>query len=81
MELIDWNRGLLHGSALVVIGAMAIVAGRSVRDRLFSVGILVQGVAIFLVAGLVGLDLIMTQERQRLAERYAGRITEQGFIR
>ena len=37
--------------------------------------------AIFLVAGLVGLDLIMTQERQRLAERYAGRITEQGFIR
>lgn len=51
MELIDWNRGLLHGSALVVIGAMAIVAGRSVRDRLFSVGILAQGIAIFLVAG------------------------------
>lgn len=51
MELIDWNRGLLHGSALVVIGAMAIVAGRSVRDRLFSVGILTQGIAIFLVAG------------------------------
>lgn len=37
--------------------------------------------AIFLVAGLAALEVIMTQEFQRLAERYAGRITEQGFIR
>ena len=37
--------------------------------------------AIFLVAGLAALELIMTQELQRIAERYAGRITEQGFIR
>lgn len=37
--------------------------------------------ALFLVAGLAALDLIIAQERQSLAERYAGRITESGFIR
>ena len=37
--------------------------------------------AIFLVAGLAGLDLIIAQERQSLAERFAGRINDAGFIR
>jgi FtsH-binding integral membrane protein len=51
MDHIDWNRGLLLGCLLVTIGGMATVAGRSVRDRLLAMGVLVQGIAIVFVAG------------------------------
>jgi hypothetical protein len=51
MDHIDWNRGLLLGCLLVTIGCMAVVAGRSVRDRILAMGVLVQGIAIVFVIG------------------------------
>ncbi len=51
MDHIDWNRGLLLGCLLITIGGMAVVAGRSVRDRVLAMGVLVQGVAIMFVTG------------------------------
>lgn len=37
--------------------------------------------AIFLIAGLAALGLIITQERQRLSERFAARLDQEGFVR
>jgi hypothetical protein len=37
--------------------------------------------AVFILAGLAGLDIILAAERQSLAERFAARTNEQGFIR
>lgn len=37
--------------------------------------------ALFLLVGLAGLDIILAAERQSLAERYAARTDQQGFIR
>lgn len=36
--------------------------------------------ALFLLVGFGGLDVIIAAERQRLAERYAARVNDQGFI-
>ncbi len=51
MDHINWNRGLLLGCLLITIGGMALVAGRSVRDRVLAMGVLVQGIAIVFVTG------------------------------
>lgn len=52
MDYVDWNRGLLLGSLLIVIAAMSLVTGRSPRDRLLAVGIVTQGIAmLFVMAG------------------------------
>jgi FtsH-binding integral membrane protein len=51
MDHIDWNRGLLLGCLLITIGGMAVVAARSVRDRVLAMGVLVQGIAIVFVTG------------------------------
>ena len=53
MDYADWNRGLLLGSLLVVMAVMALISGRSVRDRLLSAGVLVQGIVMLVVAGAV----------------------------
>lgn len=37
--------------------------------------------AMFLLVGLAGLDIILAAERQNLAERFAARTDQQGFIR
>lgn len=37
--------------------------------------------ALFLLVGLAGLDIILAAERQSLAERYAARLDNEGFIR
>lgn len=51
MDYADWNRGLLLGSLLVVMAVMALISGRSVRDRLLSAGVLIQGIVMLVVAG------------------------------
>ena len=51
MNQIDWNRSLLLGSLLIMTGVMAVVAGRSSRDRIFALGVLVQGIAIIYAIG------------------------------
>lgn len=51
MNFADWNRGLLVGELLVVVAGMALVSGRTGRDRLLAAGILSQGIVMILVAG------------------------------
>ena len=51
MDYVDWNRGLLLGGLLIVIAAMALVAGHTKRDRLMAAGVLAQGIAMTFVAG------------------------------
>lgn len=51
MNQIDWNRSLLLGSLLIMTGVMAVVAGRSSRDRILALGVLVQGIAIIFAVG------------------------------
>lgn len=51
MDPATWNRGLLLSGLLIVIGGMALVAGRSARDRMMAMGILCQGIALMFVAG------------------------------
>ena len=52
MDHADWNRGLLLGGLLVVIAAMALVSGRTMRDRVLAAGILSQGILMTFVAGI-----------------------------
>ena len=51
MDHADWNRGLLLGGLLIVIAVMALVSGRSMRDRLLAVGVAAQGIVMTFVAG------------------------------
>lgn len=51
MNQIDWNRSLLLGGLLIMAGVMAVVAGRSSRDRILALGVLVQGIAIIFAIG------------------------------
>lgn len=51
MDHADWNRGLLLGGLLIVIAVMALVSGRSMRDRLLAVGVVAQGIVMTFVAG------------------------------
>ena len=51
MDFADWNRGLLLGGLLVVIAVIALVSGRTVRDRVLAAGILSQGILMTFVAG------------------------------
>lgn len=51
MNPFDWNRSLLLGSLLIMTGVMAVVSGRSSRDRLLALGVLVQGIAIIFAIG------------------------------
>lgn len=37
--------------------------------------------ALFLLVGLAGLDIILAAERQSLAERFAARTNEQGYVK
>ena len=51
MDHTDWNRGLLLGGLLIVIAVMALVSGRSLRDRLLATGVVAQGIVMTFVAG------------------------------
>ena len=51
MDYADWNRGLLLGGLLIVIAVMALVSGRSRRDRLVAAGVVAQGIVMTFVAG------------------------------
>lgn len=51
MNQIELNRSLLLGSLLIMTGVMAVVAGRSPRDRILALGVLVQGIAIIFAIG------------------------------
>ena len=51
MDHADWNRGLLLGGLLIVIAVMALVSGRSMRDRLLAAGVAAQGIVMTFVAG------------------------------
>ena len=51
MDHADWNRGLLLGGLLIVIAVMALVSGRSMRDRLLAVGVVAHGIVMTFVAG------------------------------
>lgn len=37
--------------------------------------------AVFVLAGLAGLDIILAAERQSLAERFAARMNSEGYVK
>lgn len=37
--------------------------------------------AVFILAGLAGLDIILAAERQSLAERFSARMNTEGFVK
>jgi hypothetical protein len=51
IEFADWNRLLLTGELLVVVAGMALIFGRTNRDRVLALGIMSQGIVMMLAAG------------------------------